>query len=160
MGNVSVGSGETRQNRARSIPSLFLILAVLSLSLFSVSVVVAAPPGQDPPDPMPQDIQTVIGGLAKSVGVGFVLSFLFKDPGWFQDLGSKAKWWIIFSLSLGLPIGAQLLIDFVPPDMWVRLNPYWTAISWGFIGWAGSQVAYTKFVKPAIESEKSRDGPA
>lgn len=128
-------------------------LRVVLLMAFLVSVLLSAAPvlAQGPEDVAlsdPASILTILASLAKSVGIGVVLSFLFKNPGWFKDLGDQAKWWIIFGLSLGLPVLAQLLIDLVPPNIWDILNPYWTAIAWGFITWGASQAAFESYIKP------------
>ncbi len=124
-----------------------LLLFALVCALFIVPPVMA----QGPDDYVvsePAPVLSVLANLAKSVGIGVVLSFLFKDPGWFKDLDSQAKWWIIFGLSLGLPIVAQLLLDLVPPGIWDIINPYWTSLAWGFIVWAASQASYEAYIKP------------
>ena len=68
--------------------------------------------------------------------------FLFERFKWFQNLSSDAKWWVIFGLSLGLPLLAQVLLQFVPADVWAMLEPYWRALASGFLTWAGSQAAH------------------
>jgi len=133
---------------------MLVLVSILILSVMVVPGVLAAPlqeGGDLPISTQPQDLIVVLTNLTRAVGVGFVVSFLFKNPGWFVNLTSKAKWWIIFGLSVSLPVVAQLLLDYVPPGVWETLNPYWSALSWGFIGWATSQVVYEKIVKPAME---------
>ena len=81
--------------------------------------------------------------LAKAAGVGVVLSFLFESAPfistWFQKLDSKVKWWIIFVLSLVIPLCAQLVVQLVPPEVIAALEPYWQALAFGFLAWSGSQ---------------------
>lgn len=89
----------------------------------------------------------VVSLLAQGVGAGFVLAFLAEKSGWFQKLSSRAKSWWIFGLSVGLPIVAQLLLQFVPANVWDILQPYWYALAAGFVSWAGSQVAYLGVIK-------------
>jgi len=80
--------------------------------------------------------------LAQGVGVGAVIAFLFEQFEFFQNLASKTKWWVIFGMSVGLPLVAEIALQFVPPDMWVLLEPYWRALAAGFLTWVGSQVAH------------------
>ena len=93
--------------------------------------------------------------LAKGVGAGFVLAFLAEKVGWFQKLPSEKKNILILALSIGLPIVAQLLLQFVPGSVWEAIQPYWNALAAGFIGWAGSQAAYLGIIKPAARAAKS-----
>jgi len=97
----------------------------------------AAPAAADVPG-----LVEVLTMLAQGLGVGAVLAFLFENVGWFQRLEGKAKWWVIFGFSLGLPLLAQIALEFVPADVWAMLEPYWKALAAGFLAWLGSQVAY------------------
>ena len=81
----------------------------------------------------------VAGMLARGVGLGAVIAFLFENVGWFQELPSNIKWWVILCLSLALPVLAQLAVQLVPADVWALLEPYWQALAAGFLVWAGSQ---------------------
>ena len=137
---------------SRIRPAVLVVLLVLALSIvvpFPVSAQVGDPPVAQAPEP----VVTVLSKLAQSIGVGVVLSFLFKDPGWFSGMPSKAKWWIIFGLSLGLPVLAQLLLAVVPAHVWEIINPYWTALAWGFVAWAASQAAFETYIKPSRTAE-------
>jgi len=87
----------------------------------------------------------VIKLLASGVGVGAVLSFLFERFLWFQKLSSDARWWVVFGTSVGLPVLAQVALQFVPADAWAVLEPYWYSLAAGFLAWAGTQLAH-KFV--------------
>ena len=80
--------------------------------------------------------------LAQGVGVGAVISFLFERFKWFHSLTSNQRWWMIFGLSLGLPMLATLALQVIPLETWAMLEPYWRALAAGFVGWAGSQVAH------------------
>lgn len=90
----------------------------------------------------------VLAMLAQGVGVGFVLAFLFEKPGWFAGLDSNIKWWVVFGASIGLPIAAQLLLAVVPAETWALIEPYWHSLAYGFLSWAGTQVAYKMLIKP------------
>ena len=81
----------------------------------------------------------IVALLAQGVGVGAVIAFLFERVEWFQGLNSKAKYWVIFSLSVGLPLLAQILIQNLPGAFWDAIEPYWQALATGLIFWAGSQ---------------------
>lgn len=87
--------------------------------------------------------------LAQGVGAGFVLAFLAEKVGWFQQLPAEKKNLVILVLSVGLPIVAQVLLQFVPAQVWTAIEPYWSALAAGFVGWAGSQAAYLGIIKPA-----------
>lgn len=91
----------------------------------------------------------VIALLAQGVGTGAVIAFLFEKFGWFEKLSANAKYWLIFGLSVGLPVAAQAALQFIPPDIWAVLEPWWRALALGFLSWAGSQVAH-KLVNKAF----------
>lgn len=84
----------------------------------------------------------VLTQIAQMGAAGVVIAFLFEHFTWFQNLPSSTKWWVVLGLSLGLPVLAQVLLEFVPPDIWGRLEPYWRALASGFLMWAGSQVSH------------------
>jgi len=92
-------------------------------------------------DQVPSLIE-VVKMLASGVGVGAVLAFLFERFDFFQRLSSDARWWLIFGVSLGLPLVAEVGLQFVPVEVWGVLQPYWQALALGFVSWAGSQVAH------------------
>lgn len=77
------------------------------------------------------------GGLA-----GLVIAFLFERVSWFQGLGPRAKWWAILGGSVGLPLVASLLVEYVPSHVWAILNPHWRALAGGFAVWAASQLSH------------------
>lgn len=134
---------------ARLVILVFVLVALFAIvPAASACPEVGAPVAQDPAPGTPQDLVTVLTNMARSVGVGVVISFLFKKPGWFQHLADEVKWWIIFGISIGLPPLAQLLIDLVPSHLWQILNPYWLALSFGFITWAASQAVFEGYIKP------------
>lgn len=87
--------------------------------------------------------------LAQGVGAGFVLAFLAEKVKWFQQLAPDKKNILVLALSIGLPILAQVLLQFVPASVWMAIEPYWRALAAGFVGWAGSQAAYLGIIKPA-----------
>jgi len=91
----------------------------------------------------------VLAMLAGGLGVGTVISFLLERMGLFQGLSSKAKWWVVLGLNLGLPLAAVLALQLIPPQVWVTLEPYWKTLAVGFLGWAGSQVAHKTFHRPS-----------
>lgn len=84
----------------------------------------------------------VVKLLALGSGVGVVVSFLFEQIGFFQRLEANVKRWTMFGLTIGLPLAAQIAVQFVPPDVWVLVEPYWQAIALGFLAWTGSQIAH------------------
>ena len=89
--------------------------------------------------------------LARASGVGLVLAFLFETApfisSWFQKLEPKAKWWIVFVFSLGIPLLAQIAIDFTPTHVVAYLEPYWKALAFGFLAWSTSQGSHIVFNK-------------
>ncbi len=87
----------------------------------------------------------IVTMLASGVGVGAVLAFLFEHFSFFQQLSPDAKWWLVFGASLGLPLVAEVALQFVPAEVWAVLQPYWQAVALGFVTWAGSQVAHKAF---------------
>ena len=116
---------------------LRVLVLVLVLALMLVSPTLAATLSEEAQE-VPE-LVAVLRLLTQGVGVGAVIAFFFEKLTWFQSTGAKAKWWIIFGLSMGLPMLAQVLLQFMPPDVWTVLEPYWHVIATGFMIWAGSQ---------------------
>lgn len=85
-------------------------------------------------------IQLIAAGV-----VGGIISFLFERLGWFGNLTSDQRWWLILSLSVGLPLLAQFALQFVPAETWATLEPYWRSVALGFASWLASQVVHKKF---------------
>jgi hypothetical protein len=119
-----------------------VIAAVLVSLLLGFGIAYAAPelPQEAPPN-VPGLVE-VITLLAQGLGTGLVLAFLFERFSWFQNMSPNTKWWVVFVCSLVLPVLAQIALDFVPPEVWARLEPYWRALAGGFVAWAGSQAAH------------------
>jgi hypothetical protein len=80
--------------------------------------------------------------LAQGIGVGGILAFLFEQFTFFQNLPSKTKWWVMIGVNLLLPLIAQALLQFVPAEVWVAIEPYWRSLALGFLAWAGSQAVH------------------
>jgi hypothetical protein len=89
-----------------------------------------------------QSLYETVALLAQGVGVGVVLSFLLERIPVFQNLSSDAKWYSTLGISVGLPVLATVALQNVPPDIWAQVEPYWQALSLGFLAWGGSQVAH------------------
>ncbi len=125
---------------------LVLSIALISLAaLLLVSVVAAAPAAQAAEPPAPPQLSTLVGFLQMLAGgsiVGAAIAFLFERFQWFQNLTGNARFWTILVLSVGLPVVAQVLLQLVPADVWVKLEPYWHALLIGLTGWVGSQLAH------------------
>lgn len=115
---------------------------MLVVCLLAAGVAAADGPGEDEPagelPTLPDAVRTVASGAA----TGFVLAFLFKEFPQFQKLSSEQKRWLVFGISVGLPVVAQLVLQVVPAEVWAALEPYWRAVAMGFLVWAGSQGAY------------------
>jgi len=97
------------------------------------------------PEELPAEVpelEEVAAMLAQGIGLGSVIAFLFEEFDWFQGLSSKGRWWLVLGLSLGLPLLAQLALQFVPAQVWSDLQPYWKALASGFLVWAGGQLAH------------------
>jgi len=121
---------------------LLAVVAVVMMAVAAgVGVALAAPLAQGEP-PLVPGMTEVLGMLASGIGVGATIAFLFEKFQWFQDLPANGKWWLTFGLSLGLPLAAQLLLQFVPTDVWAAIEPYWRALATGFLVWTGSQVIH------------------
>ena len=86
----------------------------------------------------------VIALIASGVVIGPAISFMFEKFAIFQKLTPGARWWIVFVASVGLPVAAQALIQYVPAETWASLQPYWKALALGFAGWVTGQVAHAK----------------
>jgi len=100
------------------------------------------PGGEEPPLPDVPSLIQVVEMLATGLGGGVILSFLFEHFKWFENLPSGAKFWLVFGVTVGLPLLARVLLQVIPADVWVVLEPYWRALALGFLAWLGSQVAY------------------
>lgn len=71
-----------------------------------------------------------------------IVAFLLEHIPWFQNLGSETKKWTTLALFVVLPILAQVALQYIPSDVFASLEPFWSALALGFIGWLGSQVAH------------------
>lgn len=80
--------------------------------------------------------------IAGGGAVGAIVAFLLEEVGLFQNLNSEAKKWIVLAAFLLFPLGATALLQFVPPDVWILMEPYWRAVAVGFAGWAASQAVH------------------
>ena len=117
-----------------------LVVAVLAFAVGGSALAQGTePPAVPPPVPALTD---VLAMLASGIGVGAVIAFLFEKFQWFQDMAPNTKWWVVLGLSLGLPVLARVALQFVPPDIWAKVEPYWAALATGFLIWAGSQVTH------------------
>lgn len=90
---------------------------------------------------VPSLVET-LGKIASSAVTGAIVSFLAERSGLFQNLEPKVKQAVVFVVSLGLPLGAFLLLQYVPADVWAALEPYWQVLAAGFLVWLGSQVTH------------------
>jgi hypothetical protein len=109
---------------------------------FSLGATIAlASDGSPVADAVPT-VNNVLIQLAKGVGVGAILAFLFENFSWFQNISGKARWWIIFGSSVILPLLAQIGLQLVPTETWATIEPYWESVAFGFVTWAGSQVVH------------------
>ena len=100
------------------------------------------------------NIFDVLSLLVSGVASGYILSFLAEKTNLFQKLSSQAKSWLIFAVSILLPVLGQVLIQFVPVTFWEVVQPYWQALATGFVVWLGSQYAYVRTVRPYTEERR------
>jgi hypothetical protein len=121
----------------------FLIVFVTLISVVLLSAGIALAQGADPPTP-PQipSLVEFLKLLASGVIVGPFIAFLFERFLWFQNLSSDGRFWVVLALSLGMPLLGTALLQFVPADVWVKLEPYWVAIATGAMIFVGSQLAH------------------
>ena len=71
-----------------------------------------------------------------------VVSFLLEHIAAFQRLSAEAKKWTVLGVFVVLPVAAQALIQYVPPQVWETAQPFWNALALGFAGWAVSQFVH------------------
>lgn len=128
-----------------------LVVALLMLVLVLPAVAhqprpfdspIPPPGGGEPPLPNVPSLVQVVEMLAVGLGGGAILSFLFEHFTWFGNLPSSAKFWLVFGVTVGLPLLARVLLQVIPADVWAVLEPYWRALALGFLAWLASQVAY------------------
>lgn len=84
----------------------------------------------------------VLTRLSAGAFVPVIVAFLLEQFPAFLNLPSNTKKWIVLALFILLPVGAAALVEFVPPDVWPIVEPFWRALALGFLGWLGSQVAH------------------
>ena len=127
-------------------------IVIISLVVIAALVIVAAPSaaaatgvaGGAAQEVEVPTLTEVIALIASGVVVGPAISFMFEKFAIFQKLTPGARWWIVFVASVGLPVAAQALIQYVPAETWASLQPYWKALALGFAGWVTGQVAHAK----------------
>ncbi len=86
--------------------------------------------------------ETMAALAAGGVVLGGIMSFLFERFEWFQKLSSKARFWTIGGLSIGLPVAAVALNQYVPAEWWAWLEPFWQAAFAGGASWLGGQFVH------------------
>jgi hypothetical protein len=98
----------------------------------------------DEPAPPAGEVPTLKGAFAiiAAGAVGGIIAFLFERFKWFQNLQGDARFWVVFGLSVGLPVLAQVALQYVPDEVWSFLEPYWQSIALGFLAFLGSQAAH------------------
>jgi hypothetical protein len=121
---------------------------MLVLVLLAIGSPVLAQEAPEEPVVVPPLVET-LGLLAQGLGVGLVLSFLAEKVGAFQRLKPDVKGWVIFGISMGLPVVARVLLDVVPAATWGLIEPYWQTVAVAFLGWASSQAVYLKIIRPS-----------
>ena len=121
----------------------FLIISVTLILVALLSAGIALAQGTDPPAP-PQvpSLVEFLRLLASGIIVGPAIAFLFERFKWFQNLSSDGRFWVVLALSIGLPMLGTILLQFVPADVWVQLEPFWNALATGVLIWVGSQLAH------------------
>jgi len=130
----------------------FLIITILVLILISIPAVALAQETDVTGDEVPTLVE-VLTMLAGGGGLGAIVSFLAEQSKLFQGLAAAQKKATVLAINLGLPILATALLQFVPPDLWAAIDPYWKALAVGFTGWVTSQGVYivqkvaTKFTR-------------
>lgn len=146
--------------------AVLLVVAVTVMAALIVGLavpVMAASLAEEAPPAVP-DLQTVLRLIAEGGVAGVVLSWLLENVMCFQKLTADQKRWGTFAVSLLLPVLAEVLLRFVPPEFWIALTPFWLALARGFIGWAGSQINYHAIIKgqgrrwQVLEGESWTDG--
>jgi len=135
---------------------MLVVVSVLVVALVcTTQAALAAGWAQDPAQP--PDVPSLVEALtllAQGLGTGAVLAFLFERFKWFQNQTPTFRWWFIFGMSLGLPLLAQVALQFVPENVWAVLEPYWRALALGFVSWAGAQGAH--LLQKAVETRRVR----
>lgn len=112
------------------------------------------PRAPQPPPRLPEEFYTVTGFLlllasgSLSGLIGSLLSYLFVELAWFQQLSSQQKRRIAALTSIGLPIVAQALLLWVPGDVWGAIDPLWAALINGIARLYGNKATYRNKVKP------------
>jgi zinc transporter ZupT len=94
--------------------------------------------------------------LTTTVGIGAVVSFVLANLAKFNNISSAAKFWIVFAISMGLPLLAALILNNVTAETLAALEPYWNALAAGFAVFIGSQVFYAFIVKRSGGGQLSR----
>jgi hypothetical protein len=126
-------------NRSRVL--VIVVLTLLLTFLFGFGIAFAQ--GADPPAPTPvPSLVEFLKLLASGVIVGPAIAFLFERFKWFQNLSSDGRFWVVFALSIGLPMLGTVLLQFVPANVWATLEPFWAALATGVMIWVGSQLAH------------------
>ena len=87
-------------------------------------------------------IQETLLLIAKGGIVGAALAFAFERFGFFQKLTPNARFWFVAIVTVLSPVVAQALLQFVPPDVWVAIDPFWNSFLLGLTVWSASQVTH------------------
>lgn len=125
---------------------IFAVLAIVAAFGFLVPVISAQPtvspaavPAFQDPAPTIPTLQGALLFLTTAGGIGVAISFLFEQRAWFQALAPNAKFWIVLAASIGIPLGAKAVLEFVPPDTITSLTPWFEIAALGFGTFLASQ---------------------
>lgn len=115
------------------------ILVLVSILVFSTTVLAQAGPGDSPlptptpPVPVPDinipgledptDLLKVLPWIAAGGAGPFVAVWIEKQK-WFQAIESRYKPTVVMVTVASVALAAKLLIDFVPASVWAVIAPY------------------------------------
>ncbi|MBA4420257.1 MAG: hypothetical protein C0391_03845 [Anaerolinea sp.] len=89
---------------------------------------------------LPTTFQAFLTLLGSPIFIGVIISVLLIRWAWFVNLQTKAKFWIVGAISLGLPIISRLLIIYLPGQVVVFVETWWPTLVGGMGIWMSSQV--------------------
>jgi hypothetical protein len=127
----------------------WVLTAVLLFTLLLTAAFVWAQPED------PTILLAILTWIAAGPGgvwvAGKVLSFLVEQiPGW-QTISGTLRWWIVLLLSVGLTIGAYLLLQHV--DLVAQLDPFYKMIFMLVTAWLGTQQQFTALKAAGVLKE-------
>lgn len=135
--------------KRKMIAVIIMFVVLLALIVVPVMAQSATPvPTHDAGTLPPTDtFGQLLVALLDPAFLGITLTFILREWLWFQGLESKYKWLIVIGLSVAIPMGARLLLLYLPDNIVAVIDQIYPAVRAMMILFSSGQVVFAKVIK-------------